>query len=70
MGIWMGNDDNTPMNKVTGGGAPARLWRSIMVDIQKASPASSSNQRAHDGLFSRLLSGLTAEESEPAGYNR
>lgn len=29
-GIWVGNDDNAPMEKVTGGGLPARLWRGYM----------------------------------------
>lgn len=29
-GIWMGNDDNAPMNHVTGGRYPARLWHSYM----------------------------------------
>ena len=27
-GIWMGNDDSSPMKRVTGGGHPARLWAS------------------------------------------
>ncbi|MCG8543335.1 MAG: PBP1A family penicillin-binding protein [Alphaproteobacteria bacterium] len=27
VGIWLGNDDNTPMDRVTGGGLPARIWR-------------------------------------------
>ncbi|MEE2661509.1 MAG: PBP1A family penicillin-binding protein [Pseudomonadota bacterium] len=26
-GVWMGNDDGSPMKGVTGGGHPARLWR-------------------------------------------
>ncbi|MEC7490095.1 MAG: PBP1A family penicillin-binding protein [Pseudomonadota bacterium] len=26
-GVWMGNDDTTPMKYVTGGSHPARLWR-------------------------------------------
>ena len=26
-GVWMGNDDSSPMKRVTGGGYPARLWR-------------------------------------------
>lgn len=30
VGIWVGNDDNRPMPGVTGGGAPARIWRSFM----------------------------------------
>lgn len=29
-GVWTGNDDDTPMNKVTGGGLPAKLWADIM----------------------------------------
>lgn len=29
--VWVGRDDNRPMNAVTGGGAPAQLWREIMV---------------------------------------
>jgi 1A family penicillin-binding protein len=27
---WCGNDNNTPMNKVTGGGVPALMWRDFM----------------------------------------
>ncbi len=29
-GVWMGNDDNTSMSRVTGGSFPAPLWRDIM----------------------------------------
>jgi penicillin-binding protein 1A len=28
--IWVGRDDNTPMRKVTGGGAPAGIWQGFM----------------------------------------
>ncbi len=28
--VWVGKDDNTPMRKVTGGGAPAEIWRTFM----------------------------------------
>lgn len=31
VGVWVGNDDNTPMPRVAGGGVPARLWRSFMI---------------------------------------
>jgi penicillin-binding protein 1A len=27
VGVWVGNDDNTPMKGVTGGGMPAEIWR-------------------------------------------
>ena len=29
-GVWVGNDDGAPMNRVTGGGLPARLWARFM----------------------------------------
>jgi penicillin-binding protein 1A len=29
-GVWLGNDDNSPMEGVTGGSYPARIWREIM----------------------------------------
>ncbi|HIG23534.1 MAG TPA: PBP1A family penicillin-binding protein [Henriciella marina] len=30
-GVWVGNDDDTPMTRVTGGGLPATLWHDMMV---------------------------------------
>ena len=32
-GVWLGNDDNSPMNKVTGGGLPAMIWQKFMANI-------------------------------------
>jgi penicillin-binding protein 1A len=29
-GIWVGNDNNSPMKKVTGGSLPAHVWRDVM----------------------------------------
>jgi penicillin-binding protein 1A len=29
IGVWMGNDDNTPMKNVVGGGLPAKLFREV-----------------------------------------
>ncbi|OYX67176.1 MAG: penicillin-binding protein [Caulobacter sp. 32-67-35] len=28
--VWTGKDDNTPMKRITGGGAPAEIWRNFM----------------------------------------
>ena len=33
IGVWMGNDDNSLMRNVTGGGLPARLFRDIAIEI-------------------------------------
>ena len=44
-GVWMGNDNGAAMKNVTGGGAPAKLWRNFMA-------------AAHSGLAARPLPGL------------
>lgn len=30
-GVWVGNDDNSPMNNVYGSGLPAKIWQKIML---------------------------------------
>jgi penicillin-binding protein 1A len=30
-GVWIGNDDNSPMKRVTGGGLPTMIWRDLML---------------------------------------
>jgi 1A family penicillin-binding protein len=34
-GVWVGNDDNKPMKKVTGGKLPALIWREFMSEASK-----------------------------------
>ena len=41
-GVWMGYDDNTPLQGVTGSGLPAEIWRETMI-------------RVHEGLTPRPL---------------
>jgi penicillin-binding protein 1A len=41
-GVWFGNDDDSPMNEVAGGGLPADTWRQFMefahTDVEGAPP--------------------------------
>ena len=39
--VWMGNDQNKPMNKVSGGSLPALLWHDYMAEIEKDKPVRS-----------------------------
>lgn len=55
-GVWFGNDDNTPMAKVTGGGLPARLWREFML-------------AAHQGLAPRQLPGARFVAETPEAFS-
>jgi penicillin-binding protein 1A len=34
----MGNDDNVPMERITGGSLPARAWRGFMIEAHRGLP--------------------------------
>ncbi len=36
--VWVGNDDDTPMKAVTGGGLPARIWANFMIEAHAGHP--------------------------------
>jgi len=38
-GVWVGNDDDTPMDSVTGGQLPAEIWRRFMAETHEGLPA-------------------------------
>jgi len=52
--VWFGNDDNAPMENLTGGILPAMTWREIMAF-------------AHQGLEPRPPFGVAAPSPAPAG---
>jgi penicillin-binding protein 1A len=35
-GVWVGNDDNTPTKRVTGGSLPASIWKDVMEPAHRA----------------------------------
>lgn len=39
VGVWVGNDDNSPLKGVSGSGLPARIWRNFMRDALNERPA-------------------------------
>ncbi|WP_147024515.1 transglycosylase domain-containing protein [Methylobacterium oxalidis] len=43
--VWVGNDDHSPSNKMTGGSLPAMLWHDVM-------------ESAHQGIELRVMPGL------------
>jgi penicillin-binding protein 1A len=53
-GVWLGNDDNAPLNKITGGSLPAQLWHTVML-------------AAHQGLPPRPLAGDAPPPEQAAG---
>lgn len=50
--VWMGNDDNSPTNGITGGSYPAMMWKRIMVEAHRDIPEESqSYDQKNDGDF-------------------
>ncbi|GAB6196801.1 transglycosylase domain-containing protein [Lysobacter xanthus] len=45
VGVWVGNDDGTPMKKVTGGALPARIWRDFASSAVRIAPPSTNMLR-------------------------
>jgi penicillin-binding protein 1A len=52
-GVWLGNDDNSPSRKATGGGLPVEIWSRFM-------------RSAHQGVAPSALPGLTSAGWMPA----
>ena len=52
-GVWLGNDDNSPTKKLTGGGMPVDIWSRFM-------------KGAHQGLPMADLPGMTGRSYQPA----
>ncbi|CAM5427852.1 peptidoglycan glycosyltransferase OS=Afipia felis OX=1035 GN=mrcA_3 PE=3 SV=1 [Afipia felis] len=53
-GVWYGNDDYSPTNRMTGGSLPARTWHDIM-------------EVAHQGIEIKELTGVGAGQKLPKG---
>jgi penicillin-binding protein 1A len=65
--VWVGRDDNTPMKKVTGGAAPAEIWRDFMTAALprlNVKPIPGDAQVAVDPIGD-LLDGTIAEAETP-----
>ncbi len=48
-GVWFGNDDDKPMNKVTGGSLPAQTWRRFHARSDAIDAGQGVARRKHAG---------------------
>lgn len=54
--VWIGNDDNSSMKRVTGGSVPATIWRGVMsAALNDPTPAPDHAPAADNSSFSDLL---------------
>lgn len=75
-GVWFGNDDGTPMKKVTGGNLPAKAWKEYMtaaldgyrptpllgVGVQPAAPPGEPQNQTIGDIISGVFSGQSTSE--------
>ena len=73
VGVWVGNDDNSPTNKVTGGDLPANIWRDFVgralpIVSKTSQQVAKRNTEAPNPAASSMLSSIagvpTAANSE------
>ncbi|MBB1490121.1 MULTISPECIES: transglycosylase domain-containing protein [unclassified Paracoccus (in: a-proteobacteria)] len=66
-GVWMGYDDNTPLQGVTGGGLPAEIWQAVMAEIHEGLPANPLGVIAPDGAGNLIVASdiVSADADDP-----
>jgi penicillin-binding protein 1A len=72
VGVWVGNDDDSPMRRVVGGGLPASIWKDFMVNAMPlleqqnaaAAVAASAASAAPSGLAGALDEAVMQGSSE------
>jgi penicillin-binding protein 1A len=76
-GVWVGNDDNKSMKKVTGGNIPAQLWHNYMVEAEAGKPARPLLADApqiepspDDSSFLDVLRDVQPEQSQPSQQDK
>ena len=62
-GVWLGNDNGEPMERVTGGNLPARIWHDVMMEAERGMP--SKALPGAPGFMDMLPSFLTGRSSGP-----
>jgi penicillin-binding protein 1A len=66
-GVWLGNDDNSPTKKATGGGLPTEVWANVMKAAHRNVPVAALPGLSNgSGGFGGLFSGFGGNPSPPA----
>jgi len=68
VGVWVGNDDNTPLGRVAGGGLPARIWRDFMVQAVGTGAARAAAPTPQLPVDGEGLNGALTIPIEGTGY--
>jgi penicillin-binding protein 1A len=64
-GVWLGNDDNSPTKKATGGGLPVEVWTRFMKAAHQGVPVAALPASQANGLFATVAQ-AASQASAPA----
>ena len=70
VGVWVGNDDNTPNPGLSGGGVPARIWRAFMqsaLDIPPVPAPVVVEETDPDAITNGMDEEAMPAETDPVG---
>jgi penicillin-binding protein 1A len=65
-GVWLGNDDNSPTRKATGGGLPVEVWTRFMKAAHQGVPVAALPGSQGGGLFSNFAQAATQTSASNA----
>jgi penicillin-binding protein 1A len=64
-GVWVGNDDNSPMKKVTGGSLPTQLWHAFMASALAGEPIRPLPLPDRTAQVATIIPGIDGEYPNP-----
>jgi penicillin-binding protein 1A len=64
-GVWLGNDDNSPTKKATGGGLPVEIWTRFMKAAHQGVPVAALPASQPPGIFANMAQ-ATPQAGAPA----
>ena len=64
-GVWLGNDDNSPTKKATGGGLPVEVWTRFMRTAHQGVPVAGLPNSQRGGFLSNLLQTASQVSAPP-----
>ena len=65
-GVWLGNDDNSPTRKATGGGLPVEVWTRFMRAAHQGVPVAGLPSSQRGGLLSNLFQTASQDSAPPS----
>jgi penicillin-binding protein 1A len=64
-GVWLGNDDNSPTKKATGGGLPVEVWTRFMRAAHQGVPVAGLPNAQAGGFLSNLIQAASQVSTAP-----